>query len=807
MITWRRFCPSSKTLVLALLIAAELVAVYFLAFENWQGPGDWGSNLGYLPAVMIAAGRGLTVTNVDAIPELKSFIAFETDRFDVDLLPPDLQVWNPDVETRWYQYLLYTVGYLWRVFGVSWNMVRGLTVFFLLLAGLCVYGICRLALPPAWSLLAAHAFCWNIGVLNTLVSFRDFSKAAFILCAIWMLGNLIRQRSSLRKYLATACLLGLVLGIGMGFRRDMQVVLPISILLLMTCRLQPPGLRIVWRISAAMLAVAVFIPISYPVMSALYPKRWINAHDTIMGLSSDCESGLRPLKLSSCQKHYLLHDGYSTSQAVYAAHRGISMTEEETEALRTGGRDVTMAVESSYVETVASLFPADMIARTYATVLACFRTLEITLFIPFIALELLGLISVLLGLLIIAAADIYLASQITLMLLLFCSYTSLQFGLRHAFHLSFIPYWFGCFCLYYGYKTIRSGTWRRYAPGKPRFRRAALAILWMTSLIVVLYIPLAIARAVQVRQVSRIVDSYREAPRTPVPHTAIQNWEDQTLLCPKNLTPCEDLPEHKMLLYAPRMRTLVARFSGDTTALSAALIFEWDDLIGNYSGVVRYYVRPGKETQGVNFYFSVYESYDNDFWCRFAGLLLPNDQVSRFEGFSLVSDSAPLGFYGNLTVPDNPEAFEPVQHISLPWPNQLAFPYYVADFLSSRNYNEIKSFLASGKADEAISLCNESLRYRPSSMQFSASLAQALLQAKRDPEAWEVINTLLDTYPDDHALYARLDLMFARLNDVGKRLEGWRRIAESHPESPCARYFFERAAANPAQEYLSTRPE
>lgn len=803
---WRRWSPSMKGMLLALLIAAELVTVYFLAFENWRGPGDWGSNLGYLPAVMIAAGRGLTVTDVDAIPELKSFIAFETTHFDVSLLPEDLRVWDPDPETHWYQYLLYTVGYLWRVFGVSWNVVRGLTVLFLFLAGLCVYGICRLALPRVWSLLAAHAFCWNLGVLNTLVSFRDFSKAAFILGVIWMLGNLLRERSTVKKYLVTACLLGILFGIGMGFRRDMQVVLPVSILVLMTCRLQPTGLRIVWRFSAALLAAAAFILISYPVVSALYPKRWVNAHDTIMGFSSACEAGLRTLELSSCQKHYLLHDGYSTSQAAYAAHRGISMTREQAEELRKGDRDVTLAVESAYIETVVRLFPADMIARTYATVLACFRTLDVTLFIPFIVLELCGFISVVVGLMILAALDLYLASQIALMLALFCSYTSLQFGLRHAFHLTFIPYWFGCFCLYYGYKAIRSGTWRLYLPGKPRFRRVGLAMLWLTSIIMVLYVPLAIARTVQVRQVSKIEESYREAPRTPLPHTVIQNWEGQTLLCPKNVTPCEDLAEEDMLLYAPRMRTLVARFSGETTALKAALVYEWDDLIGNYSGVVRYHVRPGQETHGVNFYFSVYESYGTDCWYRFAGLLLPDDKASLFEGFSLVSETAPLGFYCNLTIPDNPKAFEPVQHILLPWPNQLAFPYYVADFLSSRNYNEIKSFLASGKADQAIALCNESLKYRPSSIQFQASLAQGLLQAGRDPEAWEIINTLLNAYPEDEALYARLDIMFARLNDAEKRIAGWRRIAESRPDSQCALYFLGRAGGSPTPGQPGKQP-
>lgn len=804
MIAWRPFCSQRKKLLLFLLIAAELAAVYLLAFENWQGPGDWGSNLGYLPAVMIAAGRGLTVTDVDAIPELKSFIAFETTHFDVDLLPADLQVRDPGLEAHWYQYLLYTVGYLWRVFGVSWNLVRGLTVLFLLLAGLCVYGISRLALPPVWSLLAAHAFCWNLGVLSVLLSFRDFSKAVFILCAVWILGTLIKQRCGTGKYLGTACLLGLVLGIGMGFRRDMQVVLPVSILVLMTCRLQPPGLRMMWRLSAALLAVAAFVLTSYPVLSTLYPKRWVNAHDTIMGFSSDCESGLRPLQLSSCQKHYLLHDGYSTSQAVYAADRGISMTQDETEELRKGGRDITLAIESAYVKTVATLFPADMIARTYATVLACFRTLDITLFIPFIALELCGFISVVIGLLILAALDLYLASQVALMLALFCSYTSLQFGLRHAFHLSFIPHWFGLFCLYYGYKALRSGTWKNYLPGKPLFHRIALAVLWMMSIIVVLYIPLAVARAVQVRQVAKIVENYREAPRTPLPHTTIHNWEGQTLLCPKNMTPCQELPEQNMLLYAPRMRTLVARFSAETTKLKAALVFEWDDLIGNYSGVVRYYVRPGQETDGVNFYFSVYESYDNDSWCRFAGLLLPDDQVPLFEGFSLVSDTAPLGFYGNFTIPDNPEAFEPVQRILLPWPNQLAFPYYVADFLSSRNYDVIKSYLASGKNEEAIAVCNESLKYRPSSIQFQAALAQALLQAGREEEGWEVIYGLLTTYPEDHALYSRLDLMFTRLNDTEERPEGWRRIARSNPDSRCARYFLERTEDDPATEQIVT---
>ena len=128
-------------LLIMFLICLQCLLIYLFAFKDWRGPGDFGGNYNYIPAVMLAAGKGFTdieMNSVGDIPELDRFIRFESMQMDPSLLPEDMPIIEANDLHRIYQYLLYTVGYLW-----------GLQCLFMESAGLCYlpYGVCWWPMP------------------------------------------------------------------------------------------------------------------------------------------------------------------------------------------------------------------------------------------------------------------------------------------------------------------------------------------------------------------------------------------------------------------------------------------------------------------------------------------------------------------------------------------------------------------------------------------------------------------------------------------------------------------------------------
>ncbi len=794
-----------RAAVACFLLTLQIFLLYFLAFEHWSGPSGTLSNELFLPSVMIAAGRGFSVVEVDAVPELRAFMNYERRTFSLSEIPDDLPASYPNEPYQWHRYMIWTVGVLWRVFGVSWNVFRGFSLVFLFMAAAAVYGIARLALPRGWSLFVAHAFVWNTAVLATVGLFRDFSKAPFILTAIGLLGWLIKTRPSVRRYLCVAALLGGVLGFGMGFRRDMAAVVLLSAPILLSCRLESCRRPILSRAGAAAILLAMFAVVSLPILLSLYPMRWTNAHDAAMGLSSRCEQELGTLTPSSCEKQYLSHDVYTTFQMWASAQHGLSMSEAAYERTRQkSSNDQLTAINQAYLRTAALLFPADMLTRAYAATLRCIAGLRSkgifpyvvsNVIFPVVLLERFGLILVAFGLLIIAASDPYKAWQVLLTLLLFCGCTSLQFGMRHAFHLTFIPYWFGCFVLHRLWSLARGGFSSPPLELAETFSRGALLrmLAWVLATSLILYVPVTVAEYVQRGQVMDMLASYRQADRMPTAHVVVPKWEGETLMAPKDPYPCRTCEETSPFPQY-RHRILEARFRAPEQPLDLKLVYESEHGGWNFSSPLWTHFRLGAPTEGVSVYFSVYETIVGHGWSRFVGVLMPDSQAPLFEGFHQLADLGAVPFYLVLTAPDNSDAFEPLQGLRLPWPRQrpIDYPWPVDPYLYP-NDDDIKGCFQAGDAARARSLAEAMLERRPGSVHFRAYLAQALLQENSWEDARRVLEQLLADYPEDYAVYQRLDMAFEAYDGLAGRCALWGQLADAHPSDACAKAHLDRA--------------
>lgn len=754
--------------------------------RSWDGPGGSLSNELYLPAIMWNAGHGFTITNVDEVPALRDFFSLKTVSLDIASVPDDITVLQPDPVHLFHNNLIGLVALTWHFLGISWDSVKIILIAFFFISAMLVFLICRLALPISWSCLVTLGFVCNESVLNSLFALRDFSKAPFILFVVLLLGIAIKHRLNWKRYIFFALLIGCCFGVGMGFRRDMQALLPFSIVLLCTCRIQ--AVRCAWlvRPAAALIMLLSFLAAGWLAISALYPERYLNTHDLIMGFATSADDSTHLITPASYEKHQLWNDYFNTLQSFGSAALGISMSREQYDASMASSAvfEREYQIKKAYVLFIAKTFPADMITRSYAAVMRIITGVYWNENQLLQILETFGFVSLILSLLIIAANNPRQAWQLVLFLCFFCGYTSLQYSQRHAFHMSFVCYFFLAFCFYHtinGMRTLlRQGSVKAALRLIFKYKRNyGVASVWLAITLLVFITPLEIARRWQAGTVNRIKDAYTNAERVPLAWKRNQ-WEENILFVPDDNFPCHDceIVEGRQPWF--RSRVLLARFKPGKTPLNPTLVYEWDIPAPELSGKCTVHTRPGVPTGYIDYYFVVHQTNSCVEWSRFAGLLLPPEQADRLEGFYEVKQPETLGGLFCIAIPENEDAFLPFQKMKFPWPHRFPVPVWPGNpAYLIQDDAEIKNLLQSNNVDMAIPKIRSMLERRPGSIQFTCLMVEALLRKGQDTEAHRLIDELIQMHPGNYAVYSRLDRCFEQVGGWQACYRNWKRIADN----------------------------
>ena len=244
---------------------------------------------------------------------------------------------------------------------------------------------------------------------------------------------------------------------------------------------------------------------------------------------------------------------------------------------------------------------------------------------------------------------------------------------------------------------------------------------------------------------------------------------------------------------------LVARFKLSTADMRPTLAYEWDFPGPAFSGTGVVHTRPDVSAGYVDYYFAVHLTNTCADWNRFAGLLLPDNQADRFEGFYEIQAPEELGGLFEMSIPENAEAFLPAQGLLIPWP--WNFPDTHAPGSPLYHFQEdgpIKQLLNGGDYDAAIAESRVMLERRPDSVQFTTLLVEALLLKNDTDAAFQLIDELLAIYPGDYALYARLERCFEHVGGQPVRYANWQRLAATGDE--CARIYMEHARQQCVEE-------
>ncbi len=738
----------------------------------------WGM-LYYEPSLLFALNKGLVSLDESAgaaCPEVFSFLRGDLTTFDPALMPDDIATKAPDATVNEHWYLFAILGVFWRFLGTTHDAAWMLQYAFLCIAAACIFGICRLSMGPILSLLAAYAFIMSPLTASVMSSsFRDFSRAPFFAAILWLLGMLVRYGCTRKQYLLITLVLGLIIGFGAGFRADMFVALPLSLPVLWSCRLKKPG---VWvRLMGTTLLVGLFFLAGSGVHTRDSRSLFFNGWRATCGFAGPCEDAMQ-LRFGSYEKLSVFHDDYGLFAAQDSAALGATpVLARLREAFNTASgteRDDAL-VFIAYAWTMARHFPADMVMRIYGatrTILQGFGPGYS--YPPFDGIAAWGPLFALLVVAALVRGNPRRALLLAWLLLAFCGYTSIQFHPRHGFHLMFLPYWAAGTAMSMGMLYIRHciaairdcrSDGKAYTGMGSHARDAAFTGAGLLLIIALLWLPLAVTRPFQARQLRHLADTYQAAERASA-LAEVRDTAARTLFQAAPMADCAEL-----LYEAPfafQGATYMVRLENvdaypDLWIEYAPGMYQWNA----YNVPVTFYADATPTELCV--YFRAYEGLQmwSSLW--FVGVSLPREQAHFFKGLYRVDDAALDILPVVLALPDDVALLQP-------WLRFQRRGYRQTPFTKFMSPND----RASVRIDAETPL-NPAFPRDMNALWARAGLAE---QSGNHTQAREIRLALLDAFPDYPAVFRHL---LYQVEFLGAR-PAWETLSElreARPEMRC----------------------
>ena len=651
-------------LLIAVVLFSLAMAFAMTYYKVWPGRARFYEQYD-ASSVMLALGLGYKDTSNPVVLE---FLEKKTGAIQPYQLINNVKAKEPSRWQRWYRYPLYILGALWYLFGIHWEAILP---FYGLLFGSSIalaYLLFRLLMNRALSIVCALGLMTSPGLLSILPFLRDFNKAPFIYAVLLGIACVVKRPLSWWRLWLVAVLIGAAIGIGISFRVDVLILTPIAVLALLFFA---PGnflRQVPKRLVAAGLLVAALYGSAYPIFSRLGEEPANGFHVLNMGFTTPYLDNLG-LGRTPYEVGYIGDSDWYTHSTIMAY--AMATHGEKEEVKFASPRYDTLSRD--YFIDVNRVFPADFVTRwlyaaKYILDYSAFtpdtfevRATPLTLINNLVELRwrLFGWLSgrglwlALFGIALLSAHNVRYGLMASILVLYTAGYGSLQFHLRHVFHLE-IFFW--CLLGWIGQQAL-SGLrhacmitrWKEMLGRFRTFPASMLAPLGrirtvLAASLVMVLLPLFVARGLQDSSVLDLLSKYDTAARASLDYT---KEGDRTVLLkpvdflnPKALTAVE-----KKTLVQPGLLMVEALPAG--VAWPLRLVYEAPNRESDFSHT---FVVPPRSKVGlepVQFYFPIYNSppqYRNG-GRQFVGLQVAAANTPMVLGLYKVDTSAvPLLF-------------------------------------------------------------------------------------------------------------------------------------------------------------------
>jgi len=684
---------SDAVLAPAVFILATVFALVYLM--------SWVANLGqsdtwiFEHAAMVATGHGLKSAGQADIQGFHDFLEQRAPSFPAKILRDSDIESDPNPFARRHCYLIWSIGIAWWIVGLSWGAVKALLAVFFGLSALSAYGIFRMGMNRLFSLAALVLFVTAPPFLQMMPFVRDFCKTPLILGVVFLVGLLVSKSLSALSYLVVSALLGMLLGVGLGFRQDLMILVPLAGATVVFARNGAPRRPLALNPAGLVLFGAVFVLCAWPILSTMYTTGGTTSHYLIQGLSKYSEeeldigpSSIDPLPTDRDQYvfalqnvHFLRSHGHCT-RSTDTPPLPSALPEEPRYTFGAS----TYVAGREWFEEMMRLFPSDFAVRVLASVIQVVRGSEMMAGVsPYPGffchegyrrfeqalaahLKTFGVLYAVVALLLIGARNPGMALVTLGILLYVCGYPSLLFRTRHVFPLGFVALWFPGFVLdkvlLYAARLAKRHVASR-SDEKPEYSVGMKSVVYRMLVsagisLAGLVVPLCLLHLYQATQLSALLTQYNAAEMEPVPVEFVDTANNRVLVKPK--TPLPGLGEtDSNAPWRPKWEYLALDMAPACGNTEIWISYDPSAPLADFSHVAT--APPGMKDHagGIKYFFAVYEVpvFDaNTGRGRFLGVGVPRERVQCIKGLYRVRDTRPLPFLLDLWLPDNPSRFE-----------------------------------------------------------------------------------------------------------------------------------------------------
>lgn len=677
----------------------------------------------YAPSALYAAGHGWQNVALDRAPVLNEFLLGQTETLDAARLdPPATMNWT--AYQTCHRYLVYSVGLVWRLFGISWESIEWYQTAVFALSALLLYALLLAGMNFLFAGAATLAFLMLPTVLLYTVAIRDFSKVPFLLLTLAVVMHLFARKTRPLTLVALMLGLGALLGIGLGFRQDAVTYLPIALLGALAAPLaaqDPFAKRAAIRAGAALALLVAFFTVASPILMAMEQTGRSTSWQILCGLSVEPEHnlGLRP---ASYEKMYLYCDSLPNAVAVSHYRRNLGDTGSDYMPFAPPMTRMRDACLLDYART----FPYDLFVRglqgTVHSLTFPVPPKEVNEQ-PFAPAYHYGLYTAAAAILLLAAWNLPLAILIFGIFLYITATISLEFEYRHGFHLAFASLALPLLAISLTlrgavlfFRRLRRGEARRalVAPAKGLLRMLAFLI----TIALLLGIPLGGAWLWQRTHVGDLLLDYQAATLQPV-QTQTIDYGDTVLF--RVLEPVA-LPDPPPAHAAFRDAYLVAELDAAVTEVGLAYDrgTPGSEIAGDIP--VTSFIPPHNR---VRLFFPVYniDKVDGFPWMQFSGIVLPKAMAAHFHGLYRVTNEQDFPLFLVAAVPEKPGDFQRCQQPGLTPVPPTHGRYRLVGALDIP-IRQAENLHAQGKTAEAIQQLQSLLAMDPRNQNAVVALAQ-----------------------------------------------------------------------------------
>ena len=475
---WFRWCAALSLVLLAATAAYRYVDAHFsLSYDSAYR--DCTEDLLY-PCV----GRlGTTIEQkaLDASPEWQAFAAGRSRLLDCTALER-LPRTSTGHLSEMQRYLHASLSALFWLGGPRRGVYVAYMTGMVAMTVLAVYGVMSLAVSPVTAFVATLAFALSDLHLQNALHPAEYAKAPFFVACVFLVGAIVTRWSSRGASFALAAAAGLVVGIGLGFKTDLLICVPVVVVAIAI--FAPASVRVSRRVALLVVFAATLLLSGWPVLTAQFDPSYGSLFpvQVLGGMNRNfADWYARPslydygVRFDDTHITYLIN---SYAQRVQGARE---FAEFYSKGLQHAAVGLVFAIDR--------LFPADFLLRWFAAIADVLKAYRIGLAAAVVVLPLLLVTNPRLG------------GFVVFLLCTAVGYTSVVFQTKHFFHLAWIPLWFAAVAIEQAIVFATDSASRQ-----PRFARAHVRRFCALALIAgVMAVGLVIVRRVQQAHVTSLI--------------------------------------------------------------------------------------------------------------------------------------------------------------------------------------------------------------------------------------------------------------------------------------------------------------